>query len=267
MNVYSTEVAETMSLPPPVENQAYCDVSALEAGHIEIPLAWVIDTAKDDEKAFLPALSFLLRHTTNHDTFVFDLGIRKDWETLPPAYVARIKKMGFRVSVPQDAAASLLRGGMPATDIAHVCLSHLHFDHTGDPALFPRATFLAGAGGRAFLAPGYPTDADSLFAGDLLPADRTRWLEPVGWPPLGPFAHALDFYGDGSLYVVDAGAGHFPGHVNVLARTSGDGGGCSWRGTARMTGGCSRGRRGSRGIVCWGVRIGMGRRRRSISGG
>ena len=63
-----------------------------------------------------------------------------------------------------------------------------------------------------------------MYRADLVPLDRTRFLDPAGWPALGPFPHALDFFGDGSLYVVDAGDGHCSGHLNVLARTSDDGG-------------------------------------------
>ena len=43
------------------------------------------------------------------------------------------------------------------------------------------------------------------------------------WTSLGPFPHAYDCFGDGSLYIIDA-AGHCPGHVSVPARTSNDGG-------------------------------------------
>ncbi|KAF8908898.1 hypothetical protein CPB84DRAFT_1843260 [Gymnopilus junonius] len=45
----------------------------------------------------------------------------------------------------------------------------------------------------------------------------------VDWKPVGPFPRALDYLEDGSLYIVDA-PGHLPGHINVLARTSSDGG-------------------------------------------
>lgn len=41
--------------------------------------------------------------------------------------------------------------------------------------------------------------------------------------PLGPFAKALDYFGDGSIYIVDA-PGHLQGYLNLLARTSADGG-------------------------------------------
>ncbi|KAI0768768.1 Metallo-hydrolase/oxidoreductase [Trametes elegans] len=221
----STKRYGTMSdLPSPTPDQAYCRVSALEAGTIRIPLPYVIDTAQEGETKVIPSLSFLLRHSKSGDTFVFDLGIRKDLSTLPPAYLKRIDKMGFVTSVPQDAADSLAKGGLAPTDITHLCLSHLHFDHIGDPAPYTRATVLAGAGGQPLVAHGWPADPDSLFAQDLLPAGRTRFLDPAGWPPLGPFPHALDLHGDGSVFVVDAGAGHVAGHVNVLARTSADGG-------------------------------------------
>ena len=49
---------------------------------------------------------------------------------------------------------------------------------------------------------------------------RLRVLAPSDFSArVGPFPRAHDFFGDGSLYVLDA-AGHCTGHVNVLARTS-----------------------------------------------
>ncbi|KAI0373433.1 Metallo-hydrolase/oxidoreductase [Pilatotrama ljubarskyi] len=211
-------------LPAHAPDQAYCNVSALEAGYIQVPLQWVIDTAKDGETSVLPALAFLIRHSKNGDVFVFDLGIRKDIENLPTGYLNRINSMGFRTDIPQDAADSLAKGGLAPTDVKHLCYSHLHFDHIGDSRPYTASTFVVGAAARPLVENGWPKDPNSLFAQDLLPEGRTRWLDPTDWPPLGPFPHAFDFYGDGSLYIVDAGPGHMPGHINVLARTSPDGG-------------------------------------------
>ncbi|KAK7935017.1 hypothetical protein PG985_000512 [Apiospora marii] len=46
--------------------------------------------------------------------------------------------------------------------------------------------------------------------------------EGVGaWRPLACFAHTLDLYGDGSVYIVDA-PGHIYGHVNLLVRIGQD---------------------------------------------
>ncbi|KAI0633699.1 Metallo-hydrolase/oxidoreductase [Trametes polyzona] len=210
-------------LPSHSPDQAYMNVSALEAGHIRVPLDWIIDTAKEGETSQLPALSFLLRHSKNGDVLVFDLGIRKDWHNVPPAYLQRIEKMGFAVDVPEDVVDSLAKGALAPTAVTHVCYSHIHFDHIGDSRPYTNATFLVGAAAQPLAARGWPEDPDSLFAQDLLPAGRTRFLDPAEWPPLGPFPHALDLYGDGSLYIIDA-PGHMPGHINILARTSPDGG-------------------------------------------
>ncbi|PIL34021.1 hypothetical protein GSI_03729 [Ganoderma sinense ZZ0214-1] len=218
------EVHHATELPADKPGQAYCLVSALEAGFCELPLDYIIDTAKPGDRVNLPCLAFLLRHTKTNDTFVFDLGIRKDHENLTPGYLERIGQMTFKLHVPSDAADALAKGGLAPPDITYVCYSHLHFDHVGDAAPYTRATFLVGAGARPLVESGYPHDPQSLFDAALLPPGRTHWLDPAQWPPLGPFPHALDLHGDGSLYVVDAGAGHMPGHLNVLARTSDDGG-------------------------------------------
>ena len=111
-------------LPPPAEDQAYVDVSALEAGMIEIPREWVIDNATPGERIDLPALSFLLRHSKKPDeTFVFDLGIRKDLQNFTPEYLERIKHMTFDVTVPEDAVDALAKGGLAPSDITHILVS------------------------------------------------------------------------------------------------------------------------------------------------
>lgn len=211
------------NLPVHAPGQTYCEVSALEAGHVRVPLDYLINTAKAGETRELPSLSFLLRHSQNGDIFVFDLGIPKDLQTLSPKYHERIAQMGFIMRIPEDAADSLAKGGLDATDVKHLCYSHIHFDHIGDSRPYTNATFLVGAAAQPLATHGWPADPNSLFAQNLLPEGRTRFLDPADWPPLGPFPHALDFYEDGSLFIIDA-PGHMPGHINVLARTSSDGG-------------------------------------------
>lgn len=212
----------TESLPPPASNQAYCDVSALEAGHLDLRTEVFIDDGKPGEVVRCPSLGFLLRHSKTGHKFVFDLGIRKDWQNYPPPVVEWIHTV-FPCYVTQDVIESLQKGGLQPSEVDVVCLSHVHFDHVGDTAPFTKSTFLVGGQAKPLFSPGYPADPTSPFASDLLPEGRTEFLDMKDWKPLGPFPRALDYYGDGSLYITDA-AGHLPGHINVVARTSADGG-------------------------------------------
>lgn len=115
--------------------------------------------------------------------------------------------------------------------ISHILVSHIHFDHIGDPSLFPspQTEFLIGGAAEPLLAPDktYPMNPNSQYS-QAFPKDRTRYLHvDAGWHPIGPFPKALDFYGDGSLYIVDS-PGHVEGHVNVLVRTSKGPSGDNW---------------------------------------
>ncbi|KAF8158352.1 Metallo-hydrolase/oxidoreductase [Crassisporium funariophilum] len=214
-------MATVLSLPAPSANQAFCDVSALEAGLIDLPDEMFITEATPGNVTTAPSLSFLLSHSENGQKFVFDLGIRKDWENYPPQIVSWIENT-YKVDVAQNVVESLAKGGTSPTDIAYVCLSHCHWDHTGDTHPFTTSTFVVGGACQRFFQPGYPQDPEGRFASDLLPQGRTRFLDTTDWKPIGPFPRALDFYGDGSLYIIDA-PGHLSGHVNALVRTSSNG--------------------------------------------
>ncbi len=144
----------------------------------------------------------------------------------------------------------------PARDIDVVVLSHVHWDHVGTPSDFTSAAFVVGAGTLDVLKNGAgPLYPAALFNDDELPVPRCVELPPApswpytadyppprptatpaeerarllpaaarewAWQPLslgGGFVlpDTLDFFGDGSLFVVDS-PGHLYGHVNLLAR-------------------------------------------------
>ncbi|KAM5543131.1 hypothetical protein V8D89_003005 [Ganoderma adspersum] len=241
-----------MSLQPPADTQAYIKISALEAGKVKVPLTFILDNAPPGETAVFPVLCFLLRHSTRPETFLFDLGIHKDWDALSPGWRAEINAAGADMLVPEDAPSALRRGGLDPAALTYACISHAHVDHIGDPAAFTRATYLLGAGTQSLLptstldsgpsksASHNQTDKFSLGLLAALPRARTRFLDLAEAPALGPFAHALDFFGDGSLYVVDA-PGHLAGHVNVLAHVGRRGVGVP-RGRQRARLGAAHGR-------------------------
>jgi glyoxylase-like metal-dependent hydrolase (beta-lactamase superfamily II) len=139
----------------------------------------------------------------------------------------------------------------PTKDIDYIIISHAHFDHTGMPSDFPTATFTVGSGTLDLFKNGAgPRCSADFFNDDELPALRTVEFPPVfrtgtygnepyapkhtpvpsnsqakppataaswSWKPLGDFPNALDYFGDGSVYVIDT-PGHIYGHVNLLAR-------------------------------------------------
>lgn len=213
-----------MNLPPPAAGQAYCELSALDAGHINMLLGQLVDLAKGDEMTDVPVLSYVLRHTRTHDIFLFDLGIRPDLQNYSAGAREGTTRMGMTLRG-VDIPAALERGGVSRADIKYIALSHIHFDHTGDPTAFPNATYVLGGGARKLIEEQGPDFHGTLYSIDV-PLERTTFLhttEGQKWTPLGPFPRAVDFFGDGSLYVVDA-PGHIPGHINIMARTSADGG-------------------------------------------
>ncbi|KAG2070254.1 Metallo-hydrolase/oxidoreductase [Suillus decipiens] len=212
-----------MMLPLPNVDQPFMHVSALEGGNISLPCDLVVDGNPKGESISCPSLAFSLRHSKTNSWVVFDLGIRRDLEGYTPLSQERIKALGFAPVVDQTVAESLVKGGVSPDQVETVIISHLHWDHIGDHEPFTRATFVVGEGCRELLTSGYPMNPDSPFSSTSLPHERTRFLPPSDFSlPIGPFPLALDFFGDGSMYVIDA-PGHIKGHINILARTTSDG--------------------------------------------
>ncbi|KZS99913.1 uncharacterized protein LAESUDRAFT_667350 [Laetiporus sulphureus 93-53] len=212
------------TLPPPGSYQAYIEVSALEAGIIHLPLQLFVAGSDPSEIRTCPSLAFSLRHSITREHLVFDLGIRRNTESYPPIVRGAIAKW-MPVTVPQSVDESLKSGGIPPQEVSTIILSHLHFDHVGDPSAFPNATFIIGEGGEGLMKGGFPANPQSDVLQDTVPIDRTRSLTAENFSTsVGPFPRAFDYFGDGSLFLIDA-VGHCAGHINVLARTSSAG---SW---------------------------------------
>lgn len=84
---------------------------------------------------------------------------------------------------------------------------------------------ICGPGSQAQYAPGFPKDEKSPFDGRIWDPSLRKFnvdeLPPLSnkshWASFGPFTHALDFFKDGSFYLIDA-PGHLPGNLAGLAR-------------------------------------------------
>ncbi|KAJ7513115.1 Metallo-hydrolase/oxidoreductase [Mycena galericulata] len=211
----------SLALPAPGKDQAYMHVSALEAGIIHLPLDRFVSGESSGTRA-CPSLAFFLKHSHSGRRFVFDLGLRRATESYPPLVRTLIQDV-MPIDVPQDAAESCAKGGVDPADVDTVILSHIHFDHIGEPAPFTKATFVLGEGAKGQIAAGYPKNEKSKILVDTTPAERTTFLASGDFSVgIGPFPRAMDYYGDGSVYILDT-PGHCAGHITVLARTSSDG--------------------------------------------
>ncbi|CAH0044580.1 unnamed protein product [Clonostachys solani] len=111
---------------------------------------------------------------------------------------------------------------MKPDNINDIILSHLHFDHTGDVSQYAEAQVLLRPGSTSVAPPEYPTVDESPFDGLIFAHARVREFERSQYQPLPsgavlndfPFYKRIDFFGDGTLYVLDA-LGHMQGRLNI----------------------------------------------------
>jgi glyoxylase-like metal-dependent hydrolase (beta-lactamase superfamily II) len=167
-----------------------------------------------------PVYCFLISKGDHH--VVFDLGVRHDWDNYAPKIVSLIKET-TTVTMGQDVASVLNNDksglNIRSSDIRSVIWSHNHFDHIGDPTTFPSSTELVvGPGVRAASWPGWPSNPNAILLDSDIEGREVREVAFDTGLKIGRF-DALDFFGDGSFYLLDA-PGHAVGHLCALARTA-----------------------------------------------
>lgn len=246
---------------------ATCKVHLIQAGGLAIPTDMVLlpgpdqaTDSKSDEKPkkyYAPDYVFLIEHIATRDMYLFDLGIRKDLENLPPTIVKNVLPQ-FDCE-PKSPAEILQEFGTPEQQpeqVKAVIFSHMHFDHVGDGAKagFEKAELWVGPTCCTYARPGYPVDEKAPTLSETLPTDGSRKiteafvpdellkeagdkragvvmeglrkglynavaLKKADWVGLGSFDRAFDVFGDGSAYLIDA-PGHSVGHQMMLIRTT-----------------------------------------------
>ncbi|KAF2827645.1 hypothetical protein CC86DRAFT_369733 [Ophiobolus disseminans] len=215
-------------------------------------------TAKDSKPKtfYAPDYVFLIEPTATGNKYIFDLGMRKDLENLPPLIKENVLPQ-FKCE-PQSPADILKKHGAKEQQPEHVkavIFSHMHFDHVGDGAQagFDKAQMWIGPTCCTYARPGYPIDPHAPTLTSTLPTDGSRKIVeyyvpddmlPAGdkrkgkvmdalkkglyngtdlkkpdWIGLGAFDRAFDVWGNGSAYLIDA-PGHSAGHLMMLIRTT-----------------------------------------------
>lgn len=157
---------------------------------------------------------------------LFDLGVRKDTENLPPPLASNLKKRGFELTVEYNVSEILDQHapttGISAKSISTIIWSHHHFDHTGDVSTFPNIPLVVGPGFKKENLPAYPTNAKSSLWESDFSSRELRELDMSsashGNLTIGQ-CRAYDYFNDGSFYLLST-PGHTESHICGLARVS-----------------------------------------------
>lgn len=111
----------------------------------------------------------------------------------------------FHLSVPLTLGSQLEAVGVTPAEIEYFSISHSHFDHVGNAALFSGSTFLVDGDERAFMFRD-EARADSAGFASVAPLETATTQE---------FDGDHDVFGDGSVVIL-ATPGHTPGHTSLL---------------------------------------------------
>ena len=189
-------------------------VHALDAGRLTIPEKYFVVPSDPDVKFTVPSMCFLVQHT-DKDTgkssrIVFDLGLRRDLKLYPEVLQKHCEGRQPMSTTP-DVVESLRKGGLGVDDINYVIFSHVHYDHIGLPSDFsnPNTTFTVGPGSLDLMSgkTNLNIGSHSFFEKDVMPLDRTIELPSPSansWEPLGMFPHTIDYFNDGSVYIINS---------------------------------------------------------------
>ncbi|RAR06491.1 glycoside hydrolase family 3 protein [Stemphylium lycopersici] len=152
---------------------------------------------------------------------LWDLGLDDDRSCYTPWVNKFMLDYVNHVGPRQTIVQQLSDRGVAAEDVDTVLFSHAHFDHSRPISnVFPNAKAYFGPGTRAACEPGHMKNPDLQWDGRFFDPDNATedWGELNGdWKPFGPFEKALDYFGDGSFWVLSA-PGHMAGNLAAAAR-------------------------------------------------
>jgi glyoxylase-like metal-dependent hydrolase (beta-lactamase superfamily II) len=190
-------------------------LKAANTGAVTVPgdLLSELKSSRSRVRVDLPA--FVILHPTK-GVILFDAG-------LPPLIMGRGGKdnefgVPFEALPGQDLVAQLERNGIKRDDVRWIVLSHLHWDHVGDLAAYPKATVVLDrrewdAQARRTSTGAGPEQFDTAAMESRL---RLRLVDFSSAAPYALFDHGIDLLGDASLMLLDL-SGHTEGSLGLWA--------------------------------------------------
>lgn len=175
----------------------------MECGHVgNADLDMFADSyALAGERKDMVISCYLIRHGDTYMLWDAGFGAELAGKTEEPV-------PGVTVSVKRTLVDQLREIGVRPEQVSLLGISHMHYDHVGQAASFPKAKLLIGAADLAILST-YPKDPL------LEPHRLDPWLK--GGAPREGVAGDKDIFGDGTVTML-ALPGHTPGHHGLLVR-------------------------------------------------
>ena len=177
---------------------------ALDAPTLVVRHSSLVVGSADTSEIRVPAPAFLIEHPDG--LVLFDAGLAPEAVADPRGeYGERAERLQLRFTADQRVDHQVIAAGHRLSDVTHVVLSHLHFDHAGCAHAFPSAQLVLGAGELAHARSG----ADKYT--------RSVDVSRVAAGTVVELADDGDLLGDGSLVALRT-PGHTPGHLSLLVR-------------------------------------------------
>ena len=180
----------------------------------EVPTAFIVEGRRHPSKVRMGMTTFLIEHPDA--TFLVDPSVCDDVRprvlSEMPALIRKAVEPPRHLVAVRDMLTDV---GLGQADIAFALPTHLHWDHVSGLLDLPGLEIKAHDVEWKW-AMGTSVAPSAGVRASLV--DRPVDTYNLDGPPVLTFARSHDFFGDGSVLLVDL-AGHSPGSVGVLLRT------------------------------------------------
>ncbi|KAH7124142.1 beta-lactamase-like protein [Dendryphion nanum] len=210
-------VAQLRCAPLP-ETDAYVHLSLLDGGSF-VGEKSKLHAGVANGKFRMYNWAFYISHHGRH--ILWDLGLDEDRSCYTPWVNQFMLDEVNHVGPKKSIVHQLSERGVSAEQVDTVLFSHAHWDHSRPIRdEFPNATAYFGPGTKDGCSPGHMADPSLQWDGRFFDPERftEKWDELDGpWTTFGAFDKALDYFGDGSFWIMQA-PGHMAGNLCAAAR-------------------------------------------------